>query len=277
VTASARAEILKLRKRPATWILTGLLLATFALFGYLFGYLFLVREIGGEAAGVAADDDYLGNLLPDQFVASTLSGLAGFGGVFALILGALAVGSEYGWGTWKTITTQRPSRLALAAGKLAGVALVVLALTVACLLVALLASLAIAGLEGEAVVLPSVATMLGGVGASWLVLMVWTAIGVLLAVVFRGTGLAIGLGVAYVLLIEQLVISLPLPDAVADVFAATMIGPNAVALADAFGELVLTGVALDPVGPAQAALVLSAYLAGALLLAGWLVSRREVA
>lgn len=275
MVASTRAELLKLRKRPAFWILASLLVATFVLFGYLFAYLFLVAEVGGEVA--AGEESFLPNLLPEQFVATTLSNLAGFGGAFALILGALVVGSEYGWRTLKTIATQRPSRLALAGGKLGGVAVLVLALALACLLVALLASLAVARIENEPVALPSAAALVGGIGASWLVLMVWTSLGMLLAVLFRGTGLAIGLGLVYVLLVEQLVLSLPLPQNVSDVFAATMIGPNAVALADGFGELVLTGVELEPVGAGQAFLVLGAYLLAAVGVSAWVFQRREIA
>ena len=35
-----------------------------------------------------------------------------------LVLGVLAVGGEYGWGTWKTVLTQGPSRLTVYGGKL---------------------------------------------------------------------------------------------------------------------------------------------------------------
>jgi hypothetical protein len=47
----------------------------------------------------------------------------------ALILGALTLGSEYGWTTFKTVLTQRPGRLALFFGKLLALG-VVLALLV---------------------------------------------------------------------------------------------------------------------------------------------------
>ena len=41
-----------------------------------------------------------------------------FGGAIVMILGALAVGSGYGWGTWKTVYTQGPSRAAAFGGTL---------------------------------------------------------------------------------------------------------------------------------------------------------------
>ena len=39
-----------------------------------------------------------------------VQGLPMFGGALVLILGALAVGSGYGWGTWKTVFTTGPRR-----------------------------------------------------------------------------------------------------------------------------------------------------------------------
>jgi ABC-2 type transport system permease protein len=275
--ASTRAELLKLRRRPAVWILGGFLLVTLALFGYLFGWLFIVREVGGDAVVVDTGEDYLRNLLPEQVVAGTLAGFAELGGAFALILGALAVGSEYGWRTLKTITTQGPSRLQVAAGKAGGLAVLVAVLALACLLVALLSSLAIAAAEEEAITLPGPVTLLGGVGAAWLVLMVWTSLGMLLASLFRGTGLAIGLGLVYVLLVEQLLLAVPFPDRLSDVFAAVLVVPNTFALALGFGDIATPGIQVEPVGAWQAVLVLTGYMVAALAVSAFLFRRREIA
>ena len=40
----------------------------------------------------------------------------------ASILGVLSVGSEFGWGTWKTLLTQRPGRLTVFGAKLVALA-----------------------------------------------------------------------------------------------------------------------------------------------------------
>ena len=40
-----------------------------------------------------------------------MAGFPFFGGVLALMLGVLTLGSEYGWGTLRTLFTQGPGRL----------------------------------------------------------------------------------------------------------------------------------------------------------------------
>ena len=49
-----------------------------------------------------------------------LQGMPMFGGALMMVLGALVAGNGYGWGTWKTVFTQGPSRGAsVVAGSLA--------------------------------------------------------------------------------------------------------------------------------------------------------------
>ena len=56
---------------------------------------------------------------PQALAGNLSTGFPFFGGVFALMLGVFALGSEYGWGTLKTLFTQGPSRLRVFAAKLA--------------------------------------------------------------------------------------------------------------------------------------------------------------
>ena len=46
-------------------------------------------------------------MMPDQAPVTLVQGLPMFGGALLLILGAITVGSGYGWGTWKTVFTDR--------------------------------------------------------------------------------------------------------------------------------------------------------------------------
>jgi hypothetical protein len=59
--------------------------------------------------------------------------------------------------------------------------------------------------EGAAVTWPPVADVLRGLGAGWLLLSLWALFGVLLAVLSRGTALAIGLGVLDGLAVEGII------------------------------------------------------------------------
>src|SRR3712207_2950514 len=107
------AEMDKLIRQPATWILVIIWLALNQMFSYLIPYTsYLSADNEREA------EHRLAGTLPSELIANSISGFPVFGGAIALILGALAVGSEYGWGTLKTVLIQRPRRLSVYAGKL---------------------------------------------------------------------------------------------------------------------------------------------------------------
>ena len=96
---SYRAEILKLVKWPAMWVLAAVLLVLAQVFGYLIPYVGY-RSGGGSgfAAGQTAAQ-LLADVLPSRLVPNTLGGFPLFAGAIALVIGALSVGSEYGWKT----------------------------------------------------------------------------------------------------------------------------------------------------------------------------------
>ena len=63
-------------------------------------------------------------MLPAAIPDVLVQGMPMFGGAIVLILGALAVGSGYGWGTWKTVLTQGPGRVAAFGGTLVALGVV---------------------------------------------------------------------------------------------------------------------------------------------------------
>ena len=93
------AELLILRKRAATWILLGI----WTLLGVFFAYVDPVR-----ARPRGRDRRHRSSSCPQSLAGNLLEGFPFFGGVFALMLGVFALGSEYGWDTLKTLFTQRP-------------------------------------------------------------------------------------------------------------------------------------------------------------------------
>jgi ABC-type transport system involved in multi-copper enzyme maturation permease subunit len=275
------AEIFQLRKRVSTWVLLGTWCGLAMLFGYIVPYFGLADD-GPVSARLAP-------MLPDQIVSTMLDGVPFFGGAIALILGVMTVGGEFGWDTFKTLFTQRPGRGKVFAAKMValGVALVpFIAVMFAC---GAVASTLIALSEDAAIDFPSVANLVQGLGAGWLILATWAAIGVLLAVATRGTSLAIGIGILYSLVIEGLLSTLagsfslldPLVDFFVRANAYSLVKPlGGAGAGDGAGSAATDGPGAFS-GPyvdwQQAAIVLVGYLVVLLGVSAWLMRRRDVA
>src|SRR5450759_2874285 len=111
---SYNSELFKLRKRPAVWVVFGVWLALMLVFTYVFPYLGY-RAAPGSATGRAL----LTNFLPQQLAGQAITVYPVWGGALIVVLGALALGSEYGWGTMRTILSlslihiSEPTRLGM--------------------------------------------------------------------------------------------------------------------------------------------------------------------
>ena len=199
MTRIVTAELLMIRKRASTWILLAIWTALALTFAYVVPYIQYTNDSGRRS---------LAELLPEGLVGTLLAGFPFFGGVLALMLGVLTVGSEYGWGTLKTLFTQGPGRLRVFAAKLIAVAAVLLVFVLVVYVLAAVASWAIALNEGAEVAWPSAWLLIRGIAGGWLIFAVWAALGILLAVVTRGTALATGIGILYALVVEGLLSAL---------------------------------------------------------------------
>lgn len=271
---SVAAELLVARRRPSTWILLG----TWTLLALVFAYAVpYVQYLNGSSRRPLDD------VLPQHLVAQLMAGFPFFGGVFALQLGVLALGSEYGWGTLRTLLTQRPGRLSIFAAKMAGLALTLVPFVLVVDAAGALASYGIALREGAGVSWPSAWLLLRGLGAGWLILAAWAAFGVLLAALSRGTSLAIGIGILYSLVVEGLLSALASEVGLLDRLVQLFLRANGYSLVAALGVSPADTGDRGPVsfsGPfvsgGQALVVLSAYLAVLLAASGWLLQRRDV-
>jgi len=275
VTGSVGAELMVMRKRASTWILLAIWAALALAFAYLVPY---ATYLNGSAREPLVD------LLPQRVVGTLMGGFPFFGGVLALMLGVLAFGSEYGWGTLKTLFTQRPGRLRVFGAKLLALAVALVVFVLVVFAVGALASSAIALREGAEIAWPSGWLVLRGLAAGWLILAVWAALGVLLAILSRGTALAIGIGILYALVIEGLLSALASQVSVLDRLVELFVRANAYSLVTGLGvssdDVANNGPGSFSgpfVGGGQALLVLASYAAAFLLLAGWLLRRRDVA
>lgn len=269
------AELTKLARRPASWIMGGIVIVGLLLFGYLFNYIFFVNLQEGTPQA-ANPEQFLQILLPKNVLATVLSNLTEFTAAVVLVFGALVTGSEYGWGTLKLMLSQRPGRLNMLSGKIFAVAVLLAALAVVVLLLGVLCSAVVASLQEQSSEWPSLWQMLKGLGAGWLILAAWASLGMFLGVLFRGAALAIGVGLVYALLVEGLALGLPIQNETFTTIQKVFPGKNAQDLADSFGQLQQGAAPGETVDPAQAVFVLFAYLAVFLLIAALLFRRRDV-
>jgi ABC-2 type transport system permease protein len=277
VAASFMAELLKLRKRPATWILAAVLAVGVILLGYVLPYVFFSMQPEESAPPGLNTEALTATLLPERLLQTILSQVSGIGGPVALILGALAMGSEYGWGTLKTALTQRPGRLSIFFGKLLGLAPILVAFILVASAAGALGSYGVALIEDAPVDWPSLGETARGIAAAGLIMAVWTLFGVFLATLFSSTAFGIGLGLVYSLVVEGVARSLPVESEAYETFREFLLGENSSSLAALFGTPnEAFGVPPPLVQSEQAAWVLGAYALGFTLLAAFFVRRRDV-
>lgn len=275
---SISAELLVLRKRASTWILLGIWLTVGLIFAYIVPYV-TWRNNGDTGSGPP-----LADLLPHNLTGTMLAGFPFFGGAIVLMLGVLSFGSEYGWGTFKTLFTQKPGRLRILGAKLAALGIALIPFVVLTFVVGAISSFTIAQIEGADVTWPSVQTVVEALGAAWFILAVWAALGSMLAIASRGTALAIGIGILYAFVLEGLLSALTGQISLLDPLVEFFLRANTYSLVSEMGISVedvgnngpgsFSGPFVDPL---QAFLVLSIYLAGFLAVSAYLLRRRDVA
>ncbi|EST37861.1 hypothetical protein N566_10710, partial [Streptomycetaceae bacterium MP113-05] len=119
--------------------------------------------------------------------------------------------------------------------------------------------------------------LITGLGAGWLIAMMWTALGALLALALRGLALPIGFGLVWMLVVQNLVLSVAAPLlGWVDAARYGLPGSNAGSLASSLGASSSTPGVAELTGTGQAALVVAAYLCGFAGLGAWLLHRRDV-
>jgi ABC-2 type transport system permease protein len=276
--ASTRAELLRLAKWPATWVIIGVWLVLNVSFGYVFDYLSYRDAVAAGDAGLAAG--LLSQLSLAEVPGTMVAGLPMFGGALVLILAALATGSGYGWSTWKTVLTQGPPRLAVLGGTMAALTVLLGVLVVLTLAVDLAASTIVMSSESQALAWPGLAALAKGAGGALLMVAMWAGAGAFVGIVARSPALSVGLGLVWAVVVENLlrgVASLLGPlEAVTNVLPGSAAG----SLAGAIGSTTQSeaggapGVLTILTGPEAVGLLL-AYLVAFTGLAALLMARRD--
>lgn len=270
---SYRAELLRMVKWPATWVLIGVWLVLTLTFGYVFNYV--AYKSGDEGRNGMAGAQLLAQMMPEASGQAVLRGMPMFGGAIILVLAALAVGSGYGWGTWKTTLTAGPRRLSAMAGTLAAIGTIVVALVLVSFVAVFGASVLVAMLENQSWAFPDGQSLVEGLVAGALIAGMFAAMGVALGVVTRGPSLSIGLGLLWVIVVENLLRGVgALLGPVEDL---TKVLPSGAAgsLAGALGATGAPGVLTELSGP-TALLLVAGYLSVFALIATWFTVRRDL-
>jgi ABC-2 type transport system permease protein len=282
--AAFRGELFKFARRPAVWVLVILLLVLAVLLGYAVNYLVYTFAPASASQGLPPGtklSDFKVGLYPQNFVKNTFSTWISLGGVFALIMGVLVQGSEYGWGSIKTLFTQRYGRSTMLVGKLTALAVLVLLMVVALFAVNAAASLVVVTIDGKPVAFPDTDVILKAIAAGFLIFGFWAVFGLTLATVFRQSAMAIGLGLAYALVVELLIFSLlaALGGTVVNQIHQWFPIANTGYLAESFGQISFRGI---PRGAApfadatHAVVMLLVYIAVFVGLSAWLWRTRDV-
>ncbi|MEA2629171.1 MAG: type transport system permease protein [Chloroflexota bacterium] len=283
--AAFRGELFKFVRRPGVWILVILLLVLAVVIGYAILWLVYTVAPPNAAQGLPPGTtfaDFKVTLYPENFVKQTFNTWGSLGGVFALIVGVLAQGSEYGWGTVKTLYTQRSGRLTMLFGKLGAVAVIVLVMVVGLFAVDAGASAVLAAVDGKSLTFPAGDVILKAIGAGFLIFGFWAVFGITLATLFRQSAMAIGLGLAYGLVVEMLIFAL---------FRLGGIGVQQVQqwfpiantgyLSDSFGRVTIKGVTVAGAGApyadaTHAVVVLVLYVIVFTAITVWFTRTRDV-
>lgn len=278
MTGAIRAELLMLRKRVSTWVLLGLWSVAAGLFAYVLPYS--DYRGGDESFGPPVE---LSSLLPHHFPGTALGGYPFFGGVLVLILGVMTMGGEYGWGTLKTILSQHPGRLRALGAKLVALGLILWVFVLASFLVSAVTSAIIASMEDAATSWPGIGTIVRAMLGAWLIFAVWTALGVALAVLSRGTSLAIGIGILYGLVLEGLAEALLRQVDALEPLVQGLLRGNAYSLASALGMAEADASGNGPgsyggpfVGGLQSTVVLLGLAVAFIAISAAVLNRRDV-
>lgn len=203
MTALVRMELLKLAKRPMTWVLALLLLSIIGL-GPVGGVLEL------RSVDEAARTDMLNNLTLPGIIPWFAQTLYIFASIMLVIFAASTIGSEYSWGTLRPFLATGMPRVRFLAAKLLALALVGLAFTALPLLLCALLAVPIALLNdrpafGFTVDLAWLLDLVAIVGRCYLAVMTPALIAFMIGL--AGRSQAAGIGAALGLQITELVVS----------------------------------------------------------------------
>jgi ABC-2 type transport system permease protein len=233
----------------------------------LFTVLMNVFVFSAPAHGISGNTQGPGGVFPtaaqlagSHGMVTTLATATTFLGVVTLSFWAISAASDYTSGLIRVLVQAEPRRMRLLAGKVAALALWTALATTVAVVVSCLSAIGMASTTGISMS-HWWAGIAGSLAGAWidtyLALLVWGAIGLVIAVLTKSSTVAIAGGVAYVLIVEsvfKLVASGVAPWLPGSVLSALASGGTAEV---AYGSAVILGAAYAAVGLAAATLAFS--------------------
>ncbi len=162
------------------------------------------EEMGPGGEGHGGPFGGAADLAGDDGAVAALSTSANLIGIVAIALFALSVARDFEWGTIRNLLVGQPRRAILLSGKLLAVASYVIVGVVAAGVVAALLAVILAPGQDISTDAWTVAGALGTLGTTAIATVLWGLVGAVLAMVTRSAAIAITAGVAYLLIIENL-------------------------------------------------------------------------
>jgi ABC-2 type transport system permease protein len=265
--ATIKSEWRKNRFRPAFLIGSGLVAAITVLF-YSIGW-YQATHPGSAESPVS-----ILSLFPSNFVNNAMGAGFPLGAAMAIVLGAILSGSDYSWGTLKTVLTQGPGRLTTWTGRVIVFMAWMAILTLVMFAVGAGYSVVIADTQNHAIVWPAAIDTVKGLGTMWLLLAAFGSFGLALGVLIKQSAAALGIGLVYLLAVEILAVRFidGLNSGAYKWIGDLFIGENATALTQNFAGRAVS----SSIGAEQAVLVLAAYIVGLFIVAGALIRQRDV-
>ena len=269
--ASIKAEWRKNRFRPAFLVAAGLIAGIVVLL-YSAEWYQATHHVGPRQVVSIL------TLYPDQFVNNVMGAGFPLGAAMALVLGALIAGSEYSWGTLKTVFTQRPGRLTTLTGRVVALQAWMGIMTLIIFAFGAAYSVVIATFQGHSVSWPAAVDIAKGFGAMWLILAVNGSLGMALGALFRQSAAALGVGLIYVTVLQIVLVRFitSFNGGSYKWIANWFDGQNASALLQTFTSPAFGRSTPPAIGAEQAVLVLAAYLAFFLIASAALLRQRDV-
>lgn len=276
-----RAELLKTCKRWSPWVLLILELVIIVGLSYFVVWVIGAHNIGNVPE--AARKSLLAGIYPGGFAHQGIGG-SGLTPILALLLGALLTGTDFGSGTLKTLFTLRPARLEALTAKFTAIAIAVAVGVVVVFAVTAAASVVFAAIQGASLSnWPSAWEVVRAMLGAWLIWGWWALFGAALSILFQNMALAIGIGLAYQVVLEGLLLNIGASFHISFFvnLKRAFPGPNAGWVQDAFpvhvvGHAVSTAVASGANTAGQAALILAGWCLVAVVVSGIVVAVRDV-